>query len=306
MEGLINKPELAKPDRTGNRKDNVNTDIAISGISVLRTGRAEQHREHRYGTWKPKIVWALTSRTWVDLPMQCFLIKHRDGPVLFDTGIDPAVVLDPDYISQAIGRVMLKRLFRLYLTEKDALRYQLEAEGVAPDSIKTTVISHLHFDHVGGIRDVPNSELLVCEREWAMLSEPHPERDWVLREHIEIPGANWQPFKFKPTEDPLLKRFGGAFDIRGDESMVIIPTPGHTPGSQSLLVRSEDKPPILLAGDLAYEPDLIAQDRVPGTGNKKQLRDTYAKIRALQADLPDLIILASHDPAASKLLQGVF
>lgn len=275
---------------------------AISGIDILTTGWGEQHKEHRYGSWMPRLLWALTSMSWMRMPINAFLIRHRDGPVLFDTGLDPAIKTDPTYISQAIGRILLRRIFKLHISDADALRQQLDAAGTSPEDIRTAVISHLHFDHVGGIADIPNAELLVSEREWAQLSEPHPEREWILREHIELPGANWRPIAFAPTDDPLLKRFGGVFDVMADGTMLLIPTPGHTPGSLSMLVRSDGLPPILLVGDLAYETDLIFEDRVPGTGDARLLRQTYAKVRALKAELPDLVILASHDPAARETL----
>ena len=135
------------------------------------------------------------------------------------------------------------------------------------------------------------------------MSTPHPEREWILREHIELPNAKWRPIAFAPTDDPLLARFGGAFDVMGDGSMILLPTPGHTPGSMSMLVRSEGLPPILLVGDLTYEADLLFQDKVPGTGNAKQLRASFANVRALNVELPDLVILPSHDPRTGDALK---
>ncbi|WP_421791034.1 N-acyl homoserine lactonase family protein [Hyphobacterium sp.] len=275
---------------------------AVSGIDILNTGWGEQHKEHRFGSWMPRLMWVLLSRSWVRLPIQSFLIHHREGPVLFDAGLDPAINSNPDYIAQKIGQVLLHRIFRFHIEGQDALRYQLEAAGVAPQDVQQAVISHLHFDHVGGIADIPNAQLLVSETEWAQLSEPHPEREWILREHIQIPGANWRPVRFEPTSDPLLEPFGGCHDVRGDGALVLLPTPGHTPGSTSLLIRSEEIPPILLAGDLAYEPHLIWEDRVPGTGNADQLHETYAKVRGLRDALPNLVVLTSHDLQAQKHL----
>ncbi len=267
---------------------------AIRKVEVLTTGWAEQHKEHRYGTWMPRLLWALTSQSWVELPINMFLIHHKDGPVLFDTGLDPAIASDPSYISQVIGRILVRRIFRFHIGERDGLKHQLQSAGVRPSDIRKAVISHLHFDHVGGVADIPNAELLVSAREWAQLSEPHPEREWILREHIELQGANWKPIAFEATDDPVLQPFGGVYDVMGDGTMMLIPTPGHTPGSLSMLIQSQEMPPILLIGDLAYDPELIFEDRVPGTGNKTQLWETYAKVRALKASLPDLVILTSH------------
>jgi glyoxylase-like metal-dependent hydrolase (beta-lactamase superfamily II) len=236
------------------------------------------------------------------LPLQCFLIEHREGLVLFDTGIDPAIVSDKRYIEQAIGRFLLPRIFRLYVTESDRIDHVLERAGVAASDIRTAAISHLHFDHVGGIAQVPQAELLVSAREWAILSDPHPEREWILREHIEIPSAKWRQITFEPTDDPIFKGFDGIYDVAGDGSMILLPTPGHTAGSMSMLIRRDGWDPILLVGDLTYEADLLDQNTVPGTGDRDTLLASFDKVRRLKQRLPGLVIIASHDFAANAAL----
>lgn len=276
------------------------TDQPIESIQVLRCGRAEQHAEHRYGSRLPRLWWVFLGRSWVPLPLQCFLIAHRDGLVLFDTGIDPAIVLDKSYIRQAIGRFLLSRIFRFHLTEADRIDHVLAAAGLSAGDIRLAVISHLHFDHVGGIAQIPQADLLVSEQEWSILSEPHPEREWILREHIEIPSAKWKQISFAPTNEPLFAGFDGIHDIAGDGSMILLPTPGHTQGSMSMLIRREGWDPILLVGDLAYEVPLLDQDVVPGTGDRDTLLASFAKVRALKERLPRLAIVASHDFGAAE------
>lgn len=268
----------------------------IKGVHVLRSGTGEQHQEHRFGSAMPRLWWVLTSQSWVKVPINYFLIEHRDGPVLFDTGLDPAIATDPGYISSAIGRFLLWRIFRLHITEDDRLDKVLAASGFSAGDIRTAVISHLHFDHVGGIAHIPQADLLVSAREWAQLAEPHPEREWMLREHIEIPHALWRQVTFTPTDEPLLTPFGGCHDVMGDGSMILLPTPGHTPGSLSMLVRSGAWPPLLFVADLAYEAGSIFAGRVPGTGDPETLQNSYAKVRQLKEALPDLVILPAHDP----------
>lgn len=275
---------------------------AIRDVHVITTGHGEQHREHRYGSSKPLMWWVLTSRSWVSLPINAFAIEHRDGLVLFDTGIDPAIVSDPNYISSSVGRFLLRRIFRFHVGADDALDSRLDAVNLAASDVSKVVISHLHFDHIGGIGHVPQAELLVSQDEWEQLAVPHPERDWILREHIELPRANWRPIDFAPTNDPLLKPFGGCFDVMGDESMMLLPTPGHSPGSMSMLVRSRNLPPLLFVGDLTYELNLLLNDQVPGLGDVDELRASFAKVRALREALPDLVVLPSHDYAAAESL----
>lgn len=275
-------------------------DHPITSVRVLNCGRAELHKEHRYGSRLPQLWWVFFGRSWVPLPLQCFLIEHSDRLVLFDTGIDPAILSDKDYIKQAIGRFLLPRIFRLQVAEGDRIDQVLASAGVAASDIQTAVISHLHFDHVGGIAQIPQADLLVSDQEWAILSESHPEREWILREHIEIPSAKWRQISFEPTDDPLFEGFDGIHDVAGDGSMVLIPTPGHTPGSMSLLIRQEGWAPILLVGDLTYETALLEQDIVPGTGDRETLLASFAKVRRLKELLPGLAIVASHDFAAEE------
>jgi N-acyl homoserine lactone hydrolase len=274
----------------------------IASVRVLSCGQAEQHKEHRYGSRLPQLWWVFFGRSWVPLPLQCFLIDHRDGLVLFDTGIDPAIMTDRGYIKQAIGRFLLPRIFRLRITDTDRIDHVLAGAGVAANDIQTAVISHLHFDHVGGIAQIPQADLVVSDWEWAILSDPHPEQEWILREHIEIPSAKWRQISFEPTDDPLFEGFDGIHDVAGDGSMFLLPTPGHTRGSMSMLIRQDGWDPILLVGDLTYEAALLEDDIVPGTGDRETLRASFAKVRRLKQRLPGLAIVASHDFAAKDAL----
>ncbi len=277
----------------------------IKAVHEITTGYVEQHKEHRYGSSKPLMWWVLTSRSWVKAPITAYAFEHRDGLVLFDTGVDPALVSDPNYIASPIGRYILKKVFRFQVSPEDALDKQLEAINLAAVDVSKVIISHLHFDHIGGIAHVPQADLLVSRDEWRRLDEPNPERDWLLREHIDLPGANWQPIEFVPTDDPLLAPFGVCFDCMGDGSMILLPTPGHSPGSMSLLVRSSGIPPLLFVGDLTYELEPLHNDQLPGIGNPEQLKASFAKVRQLEEALPDLIVIPSHDPFASEKLATV-
>ncbi len=280
------------------------SEAPISSVRALRCGRVEQHKEHRYGSRLPQLWWVFFGRSWVPLPLQSFLIEHRDGLVLFDTGIDPAIQFDKTYIKQAIGRFLLARIFRLHLTEADRIDHVLAGAGVAPGDIRTAVLSHLHFDHVGGIAQIPQADLLVSAREWAILSEPHPEQEWILREHIEIPGAKWRQITFQPSDDPIFKGFEGIHDVAGDGSMILLPTPGHTAGSMSMLIRREGWDPILLVGDLTYEAALLDRDIVPGTGDRKTLLASFEEVRKLKSQLPGLVVVASHDFGADAAISN--
>ena len=87
----------------------------IASLRVLDCGRAEQHAEHRYGSRLPQLWWIFFGRRWVPLPLQCFLIEHRDRVVgrdeLFDELWKGKVVSD-SALSQAIKSALVIRGLR--------------------------------------------------------------------------------------------------------------------------------------------------------------------------------------------------
>lgn len=274
---------------------------SADAVHVFSTGTGSIHKEHRYGTQLPTMWWVLFSRNWIEVPVNVFVIQHPAGLVLFDAGLDPAVQINPKYVDSAIGRFFMRRLFRVRIRPDETLSNKLAELGFDAADVRKVVISHLHFDHVGGIAEVPQAELLVSSEEWAQLSGPHPERDFIFKEHIARPEAKWRPVHFEPTDDPLFAPFGGCHDLMKDGSMILLPTPGHTPGSLSMLVRLEGHAPLLFVGDLTYQTDMLLNDQVAGTGEKAELLASYSKVRFLQEQLPDLVILPTHDFAAQKL-----
>lgn len=278
---------------------------AINAVRLGTTGRGSMHPEHRYGSRLPQLVWLLFSQRWVDdVPVHFFVIEHSKGLVLFDTGLDPAIGANPRfYLDSAVGAFILRRLFRWKLGPEDALDRQLARMGHSPRAVKLVVFSHLHFDHTGCIRQVLHAPLMAPRIEWAVLSQPHPERKWYLRQHLDIPGARWQLFDLEPCTDPALAPFGRCLDVMGDGSIMLLPTPGHTAGSVSMLIRSAGMPPLLLVADLCFEEAMLMEDRLPGVGEDYgAMLESYAKVRALRATLPDLVILPSHDHGTAARL----
>lgn len=278
---------------------------AINAVHLGTTGHGSMHQEHRYGSRLPPLVWLLFSRRWVhDVPVHFFAIEHRKGLVLFDTGLDPEVGADPrGYLGSAVGAFFLRRLFRWKLCPEDALVPQLARMGHKPEAVRLVVFSHLHFDHTGCIAQVLHAPLMAPRSEWAVLSQPHPERQWYLRQHLDIPGAQWQLFDLEPCTDPALAPFERCLDVMGDGSIVLLPTPGHTPCSVSMLLRSAGMPPLLLVADLCFEEAMLMEDRLPGVGEDYDaMLESYAKVRALRAALPGLVILPSHDMGTAERL----
>jgi glyoxylase-like metal-dependent hydrolase (beta-lactamase superfamily II) len=126
----------------------------------------------------------------------------------------------------------------------------------------------------------------------------------VLRNHIEVPGLTWAPVEPTPLDDPTLAPFPAGRDVFGDGSLMLLPTPGHTAGSMSLLVRRGDGPPLLLVGDLTYDVHAFEEGQTGGVGSRRRLLQTRDRVLALRESHPGLVILAAHDPAAAGLLEA--
>jgi N-acyl homoserine lactone hydrolase len=154
----------------------------------------------------------------------CYLLRHRQGLLLWDTGVTDAIAAMPDGQAPSDPRATHWRRPR-------TLASQLDALGVKTGDIKYLAISHTHPDHVGNMNLFPQAMLLVqkAEYEW-----PNPM------------GVG----RFKP-EQPVTK-LEGDHDVFGDGSVTIIATPGHTPGHQSLLVKLPKSGALVLSGDAVH------------------------------------------------------
>jgi glyoxylase-like metal-dependent hydrolase (beta-lactamase superfamily II) len=253
------------------------------------------HPEHPFGTRKPLYWWLLTSRQWTPpRPVNAYVIEHAKGLLLFDTGQDRASVTDDGYFPGGFTGLIYDRLARFDIGEQDTLTAQLAALGYTPADVDTAILSHLHQDHIGGVAELKAADLLVSAAEWAELSRPAPEPRGFLPRHIQVPGAKWHQISLEPTADPAVAPFTESLDVMGDGSLVLLPTPGHTHGSISLLIRR----------DLTYGAGLLKRRQVPGVGSRRQLAQTTSQVLALRKQMPDLVILPAHDPTAAARLLG--
>lgn len=276
----------------------------VNRVSVISTGTVQIRPEHVETNGTPLLWWLNTSRRWTDpRPINVYVIEHDKGLVLFDAGQDRRSVTDPGYFPGGPAGHLYSRLAKFDIPSDATLTDRLRGQGYHIADVRVAILSHLHQDHIGGLGELPKSaQVLASATELAEVDKRLAVFAGYMGEHVHGPGVNWTAVTPQPAEDAAIAPFTHAHDVMGDGSLLLLPTPGHTPGSISLLLRSEGLPPMMFVGDVTYDVRLLAADRVPGVGDAARLHDTTRQVNLLAAQYPGMPILAAHDPGAESLL----
>jgi glyoxylase-like metal-dependent hydrolase (beta-lactamase superfamily II) len=246
------------------------------------------------------------------IPCAAQLVETNDGLVLIDTGYGSEDVRHPHPRLSRLFRALLNIRFRM---EETAL-HQVKALGYSPRDVRHIVLTHLDFDHAGGIEDFPHARVHVMEAErdaperkrrgFIARRRYRPEqwdevRDW--RTYGEAGGERWFGF-------------GAVRDLDGlPPEILMVPLPGHTLGHAGIAVDSGNGW-VLNAGDAYfYRRELDADRRrcTPGLRFYQRLMDTdrakrfanQQRLRELkQGQRSDVTIFCSHDQKELEALQG--
>ena len=262
--------------------------VAIT-LSVLDTGfcRARSNLIARGTGWQ-----------YVRCHAPAFLLQHpAHGALLFDTGYAPRI-LDawahwPD------------RLFK-YATPTTLgmpALLQLDRHGVTERDVRTVIVSHLHADHVAGLRDFPDAAFVVSREALA------------LQQHVEGIDAVRRGVLQRLFPDDFVRRaqviqqfgsvvlphLGATHDLLGDGSILLLPLPGHARGQLGALVRT-DRGDVLLCADAAWTSQAYREQRPPHWIAAAIQDDMDALVLSLRAvrdfaiARPDVAILPTHCP----------
>ena len=198
------------------------------------------------------------STDMMEIPVPAWLVRHPAGVVVFDAGLHPSLAES----SEPLGR--MSKLFQPMLGPAGTVAHRLAEHDVDPDGSFVVVVSHTHFDHVGGLCEMPNARIIVDADEWAFAMAAGQE-------------GGFDTALVDLGHDVVTVR--GEHDVFGDGSVICVPTPGHTCGHQSLRVVTTGGP-VILTSDACYFMHTLDDDVLPPFGFDLEVqRQSLAMLR---------------------------
>jgi glyoxylase-like metal-dependent hydrolase (beta-lactamase superfamily II) len=211
----------------------------------------------------------------IEIPVSCALFRHPHGNVLFDTGCHPAVAETPEARWGGLARLMTP-----IMRPGDNVVNALAGIGLQCDDIDVVVCSHLHPDHCGCNAFFKRATFIIHAEEVAAARAAEAEKSGYL-------AAEWE------GAGPL-ETIDSEHDVFGDGRIVLIPLPGHTPGTTGALVALERTGTFLLASDTVSLRSTLDSGVIPkNTWNAEALAKSLDEIRRIEA--AGASVLCSHD-----------
>jgi N-acyl homoserine lactone hydrolase len=208
----------------------------VERMYVLECGES---RTDDVSLWSPGVDVGV-AREFSD---NCYLVRHGKDWLLWDAGMFDGIAKKPDGVIAGGGI--------LTLFVRRTLASQLAEIGVAPTDITHVAFSHFHGDHVGNANLFTTATVLMQRAEYEVAFGPDADK------------VGYAPSLYAKLKDNPTVKLDGDHDVFGDGSVVILSTPGHTAGHQSLLVRLPKQGPVVLSGDVVHFRENWDARRVP-------------------------------------------
>jgi glyoxylase-like metal-dependent hydrolase (beta-lactamase superfamily II) len=228
----------------------------------------------------------------IDSNFSAFLIKHQQDYLLFDTGMGSQIAAQ-----YRQDMALWLRPFFKYEEPVVPARLQLDRVGLAPPA--QVILSHSHWDHASGVTDFPEARIGVSAEELVAIRHPSSGAGGTWASQVTAKTINWHTLVF--TDGPFMG-FANSLDLFRDGTVVLVPMPGHTPGSLGLFVTVDSGRVYFFIGDVAWTADAVRAgapkfwaagllvDHVAD-----QTQRSVEQVRELLRKHPDMVVVPAHD-----------
>jgi glyoxylase-like metal-dependent hydrolase (beta-lactamase superfamily II) len=247
----------------------------------------------------------------------CLLIEtEAHGLVLVDTGYGLRDVAHPHRHPEPRITLPWRLMLNIRLREQETAIRQIEALGFRGEDVRHIVLTHLDFDHAGGLEDFPNARVHVMQREYDDATGPHAgivaRNRWRESQLGDV--RHWRCYG---AQGEAWFGFDAVRDLVGlPPEILMVPLPGHTWGHAGVAIRNDDGRWLLHAGDAYfYRGEMRGARRkcTPGLRAYQRLMEVDAtsrmanqeRLRLLSRDKRDqLTVTCAHDPVELERCQA--
>ena len=188
------------------------------------------------------------------------------------------------------------------------IREQLAVAGIDPDTISFVLLTHLHWDHAGVIKDFPLAPVRVTRTEYDGASKAASDGAvGTFAEQFNDPSTKWDFITFK---DSSFGPFRQSLDLFGDQSIVLVPLAGHTSGQLGMFVTLRSGERYFFIGDVSWSASAVrmARERIPFARDVVDAAPEAARrglimVHEIARSNPALHIMPAHDYEALKAIR---
>jgi glyoxylase-like metal-dependent hydrolase (beta-lactamase superfamily II) len=223
-----------------------------------------------------------------DFSMTALLVKHPRGDLLIDTGFG----------SRIDAQIRTMPLFFRAVTSHQRARSaseQLDSVGYDRKGLRAILLTHAHWDHVSGVCDFPETPVWLTREERRFIEHG----GWLTALIRGFPGVPYVEYEF---EGGAYLGFPGSHDVYGDGAIVVVPAPGHTPGSVTVFLTLPNGKRYAMIGDLAYQLEGVVNrierpwlQRTLGDWDPAQVRQGLLHMAAIGERFPEIGMVLAHD-----------
>ncbi len=298
LAGALNRPARPTPPQSVAAPPvtvTTRSGIRIHGVQTGNVAIKTAHERLR-GPDALRLLSIIQDGRWTPLlPILTWVIEHPEGLIVIDTGELAAASEIASYMADdPANRWFYERNLALFVTPAEELAAQLRGLNLDPEQVRTVVMTHLHGDHAGGLGFFPNATFLVARAEYeGQLRQP-------FGAVASLWPAGWSP-QLVDYEGPAVGPFAASQALTRAGDVVLVPTPGHSYGHQSVVLTDRDRS-YFFAGDLAFNEAALLRQELQGIAyDLGAARTTLAQVLRYVRETPT-VFLPTHDPLSLQRL----